>query len=301
MTTRVPESSHRDGQQRPGKGRSLAWALGAELLKIAKRPASKVLLALALGYLVLMRYVIPYSHYRSVVSGDIPSRVPPDMWLHPQLPAEVMRNIGETWVTEYGALAVVFGALLAGAEREWGTLKTVLVQGASTLRLSVAQAVAVVASCGVASLAFVGTALAAGSMVALAEGQAPTPPVLSELALGTGYGWLIGTAWATFGLMLATLLRSAAIGAALGVVWLYSEGLVLSLLTRFDSLEAASQWAPFMTSLSLALSFGPRGGTADTPMSGPGTGETLPLLLAAYAVVFLAVAALGLRRRDVVA
>lgn len=94
-------------------------SFSAELLKLRKRPAAWVLGGVWLTMMVTFAYLLPYF---AAPDGDGPGgRRITDL-----LPAGIIGNTVGGYALFGGALVMILGALVAGSEYGWGSLKTVL-------------------------------------------------------------------------------------------------------------------------------------------------------------------------------
>jgi ABC-type transport system involved in multi-copper enzyme maturation permease subunit len=189
-------------------------SLSAELLKLRKRPAVWVVGAVFV-LLSLFAFVFPYlSYQRGAALGGARSA---EELLEAALPASLVPSALSAWPLLGGAVALVFGVLLAGSEYSWDTLKTVLTQRpgrAATLAgkataAAILTAVAVVTSVAVdalASLAHYLPGTNAGAVVAAlgepTEQQGRGNPGVTDAAGGTQAvlvtaGYLVTLATAT--------------------------------------------------------------------------------------------------------
>src|SRR5438270_13404384 len=113
------------------------------------------------------------------------------------------------------AMAIVVGAIFAGSEYGWGTMKTMFTQGPG--RLTVWAGRLVVFGFWMLILTLVLFAVGAISSVVIAafQGHAITWPAAFDLAKGIGAIWLVLMVNGTIGLALGVLIRQPA--AALGI------------------------------------------------------------------------------------
>src|SRR5919199_2973428 len=100
----------------------------AEVLKLVKWPAMWVLAAVLLVLSQVFGYLIPYVAYRSgggsgFAAGETPAQLLADI-----LPGRLVPNTLGGFPMFAGAIALIIGALAAGSEYGWGTLKTILAQ-----------------------------------------------------------------------------------------------------------------------------------------------------------------------------
>ena len=105
---------------------SLGAIVAAELLKLLRRPATWVLLGLWPALQLVFSTLIPYVSYRRGASYE---GSPPEALLASTLPDRLVENTLSGLPLFGGALLLTLGALLAGSEYGWGTLKTLLGQG----------------------------------------------------------------------------------------------------------------------------------------------------------------------------
>lgn len=272
------------------------WAsIRAELFKQAKRPASWLLLAVAGVLMLVFAYVVPYAGYAGGTSGPPNS----DRGLAALLPDQVVGSAIGGMPVFAGALALVFGVLVAGSEYTWETWKTVLAQGPSRATVYAAKTATVAAGVLVLVLTLLATATAASAVVASAEDQQMTWPSASELLLGAGGGWLVAMMWASLGVALAVLLRSVALPIGLGLVWLLAVQNLLAAIAAplLDWVAEAQKGLPGPNAGSLVASLGASPET-------PGVGELVSsgqaaLVLAGYLVAFTALGYVLFNRRDV--
>ena len=200
-----------------------------------------------------------------------------------------------------GTLALILGALVVGSEYGWGTLKTVLSQRPGRLGAFFAKMLAL----GAVLALFVVLAFVAGAIcnlvVAGLQGATVSWPSPSELLEALGAGAIVLAAWAALGVFLATLFRSTALAIGLGLFYaLALEGLVFGLPIPNASFQDARQFFLGQNSGFLADSFA--GSSLQQPLTPPGPdigAAQAALVLCAYLTVFVLVAALAFRQRDV--
>lgn len=278
---------------------SLGAIVAAELLKLIRRPATWVLLALWPSLQLLFSFVIPYISY--LRGEDLEGR-PPEVSLASTLPDKLVENAIAGLPMFGGALLLTLGALLAGSEYGWGTLKTLLSQGPRRVSVLAGQLLALVVllAVTVASTFVLNAAVSWG--IAAAESAPANWPTAGELALGFGGGLLIATTWGALGMLLGTLFRGTALPIALGLIWVLAiEILVVNvaapLLEIFDVAQAA---LPGVNAGSLVAALAGPNATLDTPGVAPIVGGAQAAwVLAGFLVLFTALSGLLLARRDV--
>lgn len=275
----------------------------AELAKLARRPASWVLLAAAVVLSQVFGYLIPYLGYRTGSGGPSTEGQTARQLLASTLPAQVVTNTTAAFPVFSGALALVLGALVTGSEFTGGTLKTLLTQGPRRGVVLGGQVVALVVATGVGVAALFATCAASSAGIAVVEDQALNWPSLGAMASGLGSGWLVVAMWAALGAALGLLLRSVALPIGLGVVWILGiENLVSAVAaSSLTALQPLRDVLPGVGSGSLITAVIPaQAGSLPPGVRAVVSGERGLLTVLVYAVgsalLMIAVA----RRRDVV-
>lgn len=273
----------------------MASNVRAELTKLARRPASWLLLGVAVTLGLLFNYLVPYLGSAGG-AGPTPNS---ERGLQGALPESVVGNAVAGAPVFVGALALVLGVLTVGSEYSWSTWKSVLSQGPGRHRLYAAKVVAVLTATLVATLSLVATGAAAAVSIAVAEDLPVDWPDASAFVLGVAGGWLVTSMWAAFGVLLAVLLRSVALPIGLGLVWVLAvQNLVATLAAPLiDWVADLQQYLPGPNAGSLVASLG--AGT-DTP----GVAEIVAAGQAAavvggYTGLFLLLGGWLLGRRDI--
>lgn len=276
----------------------LTNSLRAELLRLRRWPAVRVILACWLALALLFGYLFDYISYRTgdnsfsndgQATGSLLTDLLPAA--SPLVPLQGMPMFG-------GALLLTLGAITAASGYGWGTWKTTYLQRASrtTVHLGslIALAVVVAATVVVTLLVCLGVSL----VIALTEGRSVTWPALSVIAEASGTGLLVLLMWAFAGYLLGALTRSPALAVGFGLVWaLVLEMLLRGVGTLLSGVEVVTHAFPGTAAGSLVGSV--LGGTDDTPgVLTALSGGTSVLVLLAY-VAALPALTLLLVRRDV--
>jgi ABC-2 type transport system permease protein len=279
-------------------------SFSAELLKLRKRPATWVLLAVVLGLTQLFGYVLPYSSWLTSDQNFRTQGLDPQAVLAGTLPGELVPTSLGGFPVFAGALALILGALATGSEYGWGTMQTALTQRPSRLAVQGGKLAALAASTLAIVLATFALNATVASVIATVESRPLDFPSLAELAKGVGSGWLILGMWCGLGALLGFAFRGVALPIGLGVVWVLGvENLVSavadSLLTGLRPLRDV---LPGVNAGSLVWSLAPGGGSSG--QAPPGvvdavTGGRATLSLALYVAVFAVAGALLVRRLDV--
>lgn len=289
----------------PRVGMETGWGdtVRAELLKLRKRPASWVLGVIAGYVLVVELYLGTSAQFVQERALQVDNQVPPLFILQGLQPDQVVQALLsqslQRWV--FYAVGLVLGALVAGSEYSWGTLKTEMAQGPSRLRLYTGQVLAVLILLAILTPILFALGIVA-SVIATERlhGSLLWPSPLMLLR-GIGVAFLLLAMPAAMGLMLATLLRGAALAIAVGLAWfLVIEEAFQLYGFASPPIMALIAWLPRANADSLALALG--------QWSAVLQGEPAPVhagavhlvgVLAAYIVGFVLVGAIAFQRRDV--
>jgi len=108
-------------------------SLSAELLKLRRRPAMWLIAGVWLALSVVFGYLFPYLSFRGEFSGAGTAGTPAELVLAEALPGRLAASAIQGFPLFAGALALILGALAAGSEYGWGTMKTVLARGPGRL------------------------------------------------------------------------------------------------------------------------------------------------------------------------
>ena len=283
-------------------------SFGAELLKIRKRPATWILALVWFILIVLFGYLFTYSFAAN--PPDRPEDQPPQVQqqeeafneqiLNGLLPENLLENLFANGVFSLGAaIVLILGAMAAGSEYSWGTMKTSLTQRPGRLGMLSGKALAL----ALFIVLFVLLGLAAGAMssytVALLEDASINWPPLEELAKAAGVGILTFGAWGFLGFALAMLFRGTALAIGLGLAW------ALAVENTIALLPIESDWWESFRRLTLGENTSSVGSIFGSPNPSFSIPETLveperaAITLGLYVAVFAVVSLVLLLRRDV--
>ena len=287
----------------------MAASFRAELLKLRKRPAVWVLALVWVAVVVLFGYFFAYSFLAN--APPPPDDLPPEVraqekafneaQLEALLPGSLLENLLAGTPFGFGtAMALVLGALTAGSEYGWGTVKTALTQRPGRSGVLFGKLLALAA----ALLALVLLGFAAGALSAFVvsrlEGAATDWPSAWALVRGLGVGFLLFSVYGSLGFALATLFRGTALAIGLGLAWTaIIETAISALPIESDAFEAFRKATLGESTLGASGAFGspfPEEFGIPEPLVEP---ERAVLTLIAYALVFLLFSLFFFRRRDV--
>ncbi|GAB3880907.1 ABC transporter permease subunit [Kibdelosporangium lantanae] len=262
----------------------------AEISKQAHRPASWLLLGIAVVQSLTFGYVIPYTGTGGPVSRGAESMLP-DRFVASSIAGLPLF---------IGALMVIFGVLVVGSEYGWETWKTVLAQRPSRMRVYAAKLVTVATGAAVLVVTLMAFCAAASAVVAGLQGQAVHWPGVVEMVKGFGAGWLVSMMWGCFGVVLAVALRGVALPIGLGLVWLLAIQNLLSGIAAplVDWIARMQKGMPGPNAGSLVAALvGPSGTPGVEALVGGGTAT---VVVTAYVLAFSLVGGWLLHRRDIV-
>jgi ABC-2 type transport system permease protein len=260
-------------------------SIRAELLKQAYRPSNWLLLATGAALTLTFAYVVPYAGGRGLAT---------------MLPHAFVGTVLGGLPVFVGALAMIFGVLVAGSEYGFETWKTVLAQRPSRVTVYGAKLVAVAAGALAGVLTLFALAATASVIVATAEGAPVSWPAPLDIATGAGAGWLVATMWGSLGMLLGIALRSVALPIGLGLVWLLAvQNLLASIAAPLLHWVADLQKVlPGPNAGALAAVFG---ASTDTPGVSAivGSGHATAVVVG-YLLAFCVAGGWLLHRRDIV-
>jgi ABC-type transport system involved in multi-copper enzyme maturation permease subunit len=244
-----------------------------------------------------------YAQYVQESASLIDNQVPPLFILQGLQPAQVVQALLaeplQRWA--FYAIGLVLGALVAGSEYSWATLKTGVAQGPSRVRIFSGQVIAVLILLALLTPLLFMLGLVASVVTTERLHGSLTWPSGWMLLKGMGVAFLLFAMPAAMGLMLATLLRSTAFAIATGLAWL----LVVEEAFQLYGFSSAfvtrlTDWLPRSSGDSLSLSLGQW--AADLQSQAPPAHDT-PLhfiaVLLLYIIAFVAIGAISFSRRDV--
>lgn len=272
----------------------------AELFKLAKRPSAWVLLVAAVLLNQIFSYLIPFLSYAG--SGQLDEGATKADLLASTLPPQLVGNTISGFPVFAGALAMVLGALVAGSEYGWGTVKTQLTQRPGRAAVMTGQLLAIAVAALVGVLAQLGLGAVTSTAIALGESRAVAFPSFGVLVSGAAVGWLILLMWALLGAALGIVLRGLALPIGLGVVWVLGvENLISGMAgSVLSALQPLRDVLPGVNAGSLVTAVIPARVLDPPPGVNASVGEVRSLVtLLGYVLVSAVVAVVVTRRRDV--
>jgi ABC-type transport system involved in multi-copper enzyme maturation permease subunit len=215
-------------------------------------------------------------------------------------PDQFVNNVMGAGFPIGAAIAIVLGALFAGSEYSWGTLKTLLTQGSGRLTTWLGRVVVFEVWMAILTVVLFVIGAASSVVVATFQGHAVAWPALIDLVKGMATILLVLSVNGALGMALGTLFKNSA--AALGVGLVYLLALQLLVVRFIDSVNnGAYRWigdlfdgqnSNALLSTFTSVAFGPSTPASITP-------DRAVIVLFIYLAAFLVVAAGLLRQRDV--
>jgi ABC-type transport system involved in multi-copper enzyme maturation permease subunit len=267
-------------------------SIKAEWRKTRFRPAFLIAAGLVAGVIALLYSVEWYqaTHQTSVADASL-------LQLYPD---QFVNNVMGAGFPLGAAMALVLGALAAGSEYGWGTLKTVLTQRPGRLTSWAGRVIAFQTWMGILTLIIFGVGAAYSVVIASIEGHAIVLPAAIDIAKGVGAIWLVLAVNGSLGMALGVLFKQSA--AALGIGLIYVTVVQIVVVRFIDVFNNGSyKWISKLfdgqNATALLQSFAsPVTGRAVAPAIGA---EQAVLVLVAYLAFFLIASAALLRQRDV--
>lgn len=281
----------------------MTGSYGAEAIKVTRRVSTWVMAAIWVLFPVVFLYLLPFAFVSSALSRGQTGAAQSFGEAAPFLLPEnfVSYVVGFMFSSLGTAIALILGALAAGSEYGWGTMKMILSQYPS--RLSVLSGKLLVLASLLATLTV--AALIAGAVlsfgIALLTGSSTDGPGLLEIPKGLGAGFLLLAVWASLGYALATLFKGSALAVGLGLIYTFAIEPTLALILSFnEDLRGVAQVLPTRSASALIQALGGGSPAAQAPF--PGLALDAPyavLALCLYTAAFLILTALLFVRRDV--
>jgi ABC-2 type transport system permease protein len=194
------------------------------------------------------------------------------------------------------AMAIVLGALLAGSDYSWGTLKTVMTQGPGRLTTWFGRVIVFMAWMGILTLVMFAVGAGYSVVIAATQNHAIAWPATIDIVKGVGTMGLLLAAFGSVGLALGVVIKQSA--AALGVGLVYLLAVEIIAVRFIDGLNSgAYKWIGdlFIGQNATALTQNFAGQVVAPSVSA----EQAVLVLAAYIVGLFIVAGALIRQRDV--
>jgi ABC-type transport system involved in multi-copper enzyme maturation permease subunit len=268
-------------------------SIKAEWRKNRMRPAFLVATGLMAGVVALL-YSVDWYQALHPVGADRSVTLP---MLYPD---QFVNQIMAAGFPLGAAIAVVLGALVAGSEYAWSTLKTTFTQRPGRLSTLGGRLVILAAWMGILTGVLFAGGAAYSVVIALFEGHAIVLPAAFDIAKGIGAIWLVLAVSGSLGMALGILFRQSAAALGVGLIYLTVLQLIaVRFITTFNggTYKWIANWFDGQNASALLQSFtSPVFGHAAPPAIGA---QQAVLVLVAYVAFFVVVSASLLRQRDV--
>lgn len=275
-------------------------SFAAELLKARKRPATWILTAILLFVFVFFGYILSYSSLSHPPAG-MGMRADAEPLRAALYPANLIPTV-LGFLPPAGAIVTVLGALSAGSEYSWGTVKTILGQRPGRVSVLLGKILTLALTLLLLILVLFAAGALCSFVVARLDGAASHWPPADVLLRAGGAAYLILATWTAFGLVLAVLFQGPALSIGLGLIYtLVLEGFIGTRFGQEGSFGAVRKMLPAANADALIASLD---SWRATRVAGPPQALVGPthavLVLATYTLVFLILATVVFRQRDIV-
>jgi ABC-2 type transport system permease protein len=283
-------------------------SLRAELLVLRKSKLAWALVLTAPLLTLVTTYLFQFLEYLGNTPAMYAQQGTPAQSLSALLPSQFVIQAVEQF--SFTAPFIVLGAVIAGGDWGRGTIRTSLLAGPGRTRTFAGQALGILIACAVsvvlcfalAALASVAIGWYAGPAAPGAAGNTAFP-AWSVIGEGMAAGMLVGIAYGALGIALGTICRSAAGGVAAALAWYFlADNELYQLSTNTGGVfQHIYNAFPEASVITLTSMFGSPGGGATSSTYQPVGQWAAAAILFGYTAVFLGVALVLVRRRDILA
>ena len=198
------------------------------------------------------------------------------------------------------AMAIVLGALFAGSEYGWGTVKTMFTQRPGRLTVWLGRMVVFGLWMLILTVVLFAVGAASSVVVAFFQGHAISWPAAIDLAKGIGAIWLVLMVNGTIGLALGVLIRQPAAALGIGLTYVLAvELLAVRIINLINNGQYKNVTEQFVNQNATALTQSFTSPVFGTSVPSPIGADHAVLVLFAYGIGLAIVAAAALRLRDV--
>ena len=266
-------------------------AVAGEFIKSGRRPAIWIVGACWTAQVVLFAYLVPFIILQTAPgTSTTASRT---LLLEKLLPGNVDLTTAASFPIFGGAVMLILGVLLVGAEYRWGTWSTILTQGPSRLTILLGKFL----SSGLIVAVIVVISYVAAILVSIALGitmhRPLQAPPIGRLVLSLMVAILISYAWISLGMLLGVVFKSSTAALAVGLIYCLA---LENMLSPLRQLLLGVNSGSLVAALGAATQSAPDGTPGVVSVVG-GTHATLALLV--YALGTFVLCLFLLQRRDV--
>lgn len=274
-------------------------SLRADGLKMRKRWANWIMVAILVAWLVLLVYALLYLLVKTQPASLRGSEVPASVLIRQIFPENFIPTVLSTASTIGAAIMIIFGALSTASEYGWSTVQTILIQKPGRIAVLVGKLLALAAATILISATAMAVSALSAYVVVTIDGSSSNWPAALEIVKGFGALVLQLAVWAAFGAFLGIAFRSTAAAIGGGLVYLFvGEALLGSLFRTAAVIKDVLKYLPGINAGGVNSAFHLTYRNPSNPAALVDATHGLITLLV-YLVVFTALALVIFRRRDV--
>jgi ABC-2 type transport system permease protein len=274
-------------------------SLRADGLKMRKRWATWIMVAIFLAWLVLLVYALLYLVIKTQATSLRGGGVPASVLIHQIFPENFIATVLSTASSIGAAIMIIFGALSTASEYGWSTVQTILIQKPGRTAVLGGKLVALAAATVLISIAAMAVAALSAYVVVTLDGSSGSWPAAIDILKGFAALVLQLAVWAAFGAFLGIAFRSTAAAIGGGLVYLFvGEALFGGLFRGISLIKDILKYLPGINADAVNAAF---------PLSYRNPNTQAPLVDATHGVITLLIylvlltgfSLLIFRRRDV--
>jgi len=274
-------------------------SLRADGLKMRKRWANWIMVAILLAWLVLLVYALLYLVVKTQPASLRGSQVPASVLIRQIFPENFIPTVLSTAASIGAAIMIIFGALSTASEYGWSTVQTILIQKPGRTAVLGGKGLALFVATVLISIAALAVSALSAYVVVTVDGSSSSWPAYTEIVKGFGALILQLAVWAAFGAFLGIAFRSTAAAIGGGLVYLFvGEALLGSLFRTAPVIKDVLKLLPGINASGVngAFRLTYTNPSNQVPLVDPTHGV---ITLLVYLVAFTVLSLLIFRRRDV--
>ncbi|TMG28119.1 MAG: hypothetical protein E6H93_13465 [Chloroflexi bacterium] len=274
-------------------------SLRADGLKMRKRWANWIMVAILLAWLVLLVYALLYLVVKTQPASLRGSQVPASVLIRQIFPENFIPTVLSTAASIGAAIMIIFGALSTASEYGWSTVQTILIQKPGRTAVLGGKGLALFVATVLISIAALAVSALSAYVVVTVDGSSSSWPAATEIVKGFGALILQLAVWAAFGAFLGIAFRSTAAAIGGGLVYLFvGEALLGSLFRTAPVIKDVLKLLPGINASGVngAFRLTYTNPSNQVPLVDPTHGV---ITLLVYLVAFTVLSLLIFRRRDV--
>lgn len=274
-------------------------SLRADGLKMRKRWANWIMVAILVAWLVLLVYALLYLVVKTQPASLRGSQVPASVLIRQIFPENFIPTVLSTAASIGAAIMIIFGALSTASEYGWSTVQTILIQKPGRTAVLGGKGLALFVATVLISIAALAVSALSAYVVVTVDGSSSSWPAATEIVKGFGALILQLAVWAAFGAFLGIAFRSTAAAIGGGLVYLFvGEALLGSLFRTAPVIKDVLKLLPGINASGVngAFRLTYTNPSNQVPLVDPTHGV---ITLLVYLVAFTVLSLLIFRRRDV--